>query len=410
MRKIILITYTFPYSNKEQFLETEIQYWQKKENIQLVIMPTVKNSNQREIPKNIFIDNLLSNTFKSISIKILFMFKSLFSSLFYKELRTQVLKNPKAIIRSLYSHAKYLCFKKELEKFLKKHRNENIIFYTYWYTEITYALQSLKSKYHFKLITRVHGTDLYEERKPHQYMPFRKQFLYKIDKIFTISYKANKYLVDTYGFNKKLIKTSRLGVNDSKIITSQNSSNRYHIVSCSNLIKLKQIDKLINALTNLSHSINKNIQIHWTHIGSGILDAQMKQYAKIRLSNLSNVSYTFLGELSNKDVYKFYFNNKVDVFINVSSSEGVPVTIMEAMSCSIPIIAPNIGGIQEMVINEFNGILLNSQPNVNDISNALGRIDLFKSDIYRSNAYKIYKEKYNAQVNYLEFIEYISKL
>lgn len=49
------------------------------------------------------------------------------------------------------------------------------------------------------------------------------------------------------------------------------------------------------------------------------------------------------------------------MFINVSSSEGLPVSIMEACSFGIPIIATNVGGTAEIVQAGVNGILLKEQ-------------------------------------------------
>ena len=122
------------------------------------------------------------------------------------------------------------------------------------------------------------------------------------------------------------------------------------------------------------------INIFWTHIGDGCLRKKISAYAQLKLSPLQSISYKFLGAIENKKVYKFYKENPVDVFINVSSSEGVPVSIMEAMSCSIPIIAPDTGGIRDMVIDGQNGILLNSEPSPEIVYNAISRYDLFKLD------------------------------
>ena len=47
----------------------------------------------------------------------------------------------------------------------------------------------------------------------------------------------------------------------------------------------------------------------------------------------------------------------MDYFINLSDSEGIPVSIMEAMSVGIPIIARDVGGNREIVTNN-NGCLL----------------------------------------------------
>ena len=59
----------------------------------------------------------------------------------------------------------------------------------------------------------------------------------------------------------------------------------------------------------------------------------------------------------NFEILDFYKNNYIDLFINLSYSEGIPVSIMEAMSYSIPTLATNVGGVSELV-NEDNGVLV----------------------------------------------------
>ena len=58
-----------------------------------------------------------------------------------------------------------------------------------------------------------------------------------------------------------------------------------------------------------------------------------------------NIRAEFKGRVLNKEVLKFYIDEVPDLFINLSSSEGIPMSIMEAMSCSIPVIATNNKGI-----------------------------------------------------------------
>lgn len=54
-----------------------------------------------------------------------------------------------------------------------------------------------------------------------------------------------------------------------------------------------------------------------------------------------------------------YSEHPVDVFINLSTNEGVPVSIMEAISFDIPIVATDVGGTSEIVTDE-TGILVSS--------------------------------------------------
>ena len=134
------------------------------------------------------------------------------------------------------------------------------------------------------------------------------------------------------------------------------------------------------------------------------------QLAHDKLDKLVNVEFEFKGYFQNRAIYDFYKNNKIDLFMNVSESEGVPVSIMEAMSCHIPIVAPDVGGISDMLISNVNGVLLSSEAKVIEIAQALEKIEMFKSDKIRNNSYEIYQDKYSAKKNYTLFLAKIKKL
>ena len=47
-----------------------------------------------------------------------------------------------------------------------------------------------------------------------------------------------------------------------------------------------------------------------------------------------------------------------DIFINASMSEGLPLTIVEAMAAALAIVAAPTGGIPEVIKNNHSGLLL----------------------------------------------------
>ena len=64
-----------------------------------------------------------------------------------------------------------------------------------------------------------------------------------------------------------------------------------------------------------------------------------------------DIDLHLFGHLDNNEIFNMYKNNSYDYFITLSESEGLPVSIMEAISCGIPVIATAVGGITEIVIN-----------------------------------------------------------
>ncbi len=84
------------------------------------------------------------------------------------------------------------------------------------------------------------------------------------------------------------------------------------------------------------------------------------------LPNYDNLH--FRGTFRSPD--EVFLNNKFAAFIFTSRWEGLPNILIEAGSWGIPIIAPNVGGISEL-INDETGFLLSSNPDSGDYRNTL---------------------------------------
>jgi glycosyltransferase involved in cell wall biosynthesis len=108
---------------------------------------------------------------------------------------------------------------------------------------------------------------------------------------------------------------------------------------------------------------------------------------------------------------QYYQDFPVDVFVNVSSTEGVPVSIQEAISCGIPVIATAVGGNPE-IVSEQNGILLSPDPQPDEIAAALLKIwdDPALAGRLRRGSRQVWQTSYNAQVNFRVFAERLKSI
>ena len=177
------------------------------------------------------------------------------------------------------------------------------------------------------------------------------------------------------------------------------------ILSCSNVLKVKRIDKIIDAL-----SLMKDIPIEWIHFGDGELMDEIREYARDKLS--SNIKVSFAGNIANTELMKRYAAEDFYVFLNVSSSEGLPVSVMEAMSFGIPCIATDVGGTGEIVRND-HGTLISKDATPGEIAEAIRAVYNMKEDDYqtlRHNARRFWENHFDANHNYNYFLEELISL
>lgn len=148
----------------------------------------------------------------------------------------------------------------------------------------------------------------------------------------------------------------------------------------------------------------------WYHFGTGKLEKEIERYCK---EKLTKDSYKLCGYVDNKEILKKYKEYNANFFINMSDSEGIPVSIMEAMSFGIPVIARNVGGMSE-IVNEENGLLLEND----DAEDAASKISSLLTDCREKTgkyetmckkAYDTWNERYNAEKNYNIFYSQMMK-
>ncbi len=404
---IIVFTNSYPYdiAVEQSFLTAEIDILVKKFD-RVILLPSVCKGELHPVPPSVEVITEFS-VFIASQNKYLTYLLTLFSPVLYKEICEKY-----DVLLHLSAARNFLAFLREsllvaiwLKAWIKKSdiNLADSIFYTFWFARSTLGVGLVKDMYpEIKLVSRAHGGDLYEERYSPPYIPCRSISLDMVDAVYPDSEAGTLYLQKRYERFSEKISTIRMGTTDPRFLTKPSQDEVVHIVSCAMIRKDKRIDLLLRGIALASRYRNDR-QFVWHHFGNG----ENREKLQILANNIFpvNAKAYLPGYTSQDDLFSYYRNNPIDVFMLVSESEGTPIAIMEAISCGIPIIATAVGGNIE-IVSEKNGILLPPDPTPDDISQALlSFIDDSQSALLkRSGSFETWREFYSVETNTNDFV------
>lgn len=134
-------------------------------------------------------------------------------------------------------------------------------------------------------------------------------------------------------------------------------------------------------------------------VGNGEEELEVRRIIKkLRLEEL------FILTGYQENVYKFY--SVIDIFFLPSLYEGLPMVILEAMSFGKPIVSMNVGSINEVLEDGYNGNLVES----GDLNIFINKLECLKKDKYtqmrfKLNGLKTIELNYNIEVYNRELIK-----
>jgi glycosyltransferase involved in cell wall biosynthesis len=196
------------------------------------------------------------------------------------------------------------------------------------------------------------------------------------------------------------VRLSYLGIPDSfGGILPQKNGDHFTIVSCSDLIPLKRIELLIETLRC------SRLNICWIHVGDGPLRSSLEAMSR---TLPENISVDFKGKRDNAQVLGLYHATFVDLFVSLSETEGLPVSMMEAASFGIPILSCDVNGVPEIVTSQ-TGILVDKEAKPGVICAVLEKA-LLHQTFDRESIRRFCQQKFNADRNFTLFAKQIKLL
>jgi glycosyltransferase involved in cell wall biosynthesis len=264
----------------------------------------------------------------------------------------------------------------------------NMVFYSYWRLEAAAALALMREQGLISnFFSRAHGGDLYFDKR----YPFENLIHEYANSIFPVSDSGFRFLTKHKGFSAANLKVQRLGVTIPDEVATGSSDGVLRIVSCSNIIPVKRVAMIARHLSALP------CEVDWVHFGSGIespqVEAEVSKFDQRHRAVLK-------GGVPNSAIHEFYRSNPIDLFVNLSESEGVPVSIMEALAYGIPTIATDVGGTGE-IVDDSCGALLTKDFSHADFTAAVSRLMFTEArSTYRMRARQQAENLCDAKQNY----------
>lgn len=288
--------------------------------------------------------------------------------------------------------------------------SKDTLLYTFWFYDSIF-MAWLKQKYPaVKAISRTHGGDLYEDRLSISNQVLLRHYqLNQMDALYPISDMGTDYLQKLYPGFKHKIETIRLGSEDRSSL-NKIEPGVFNMVSVASIRHLKRIHTIAESLMYTSSKIN------WYHFGNENLhtnDPKIPEYIerKEALKSKTNVQYFAMGLTPNEQLLDFYQTKPVNLFISLSEAEGIPVSMMEAISFGIPVLSTDVGGCYE-IVNDQTGILIDVNLSPQKIAEV---IETFihsekNTESYRQKVREFWKANYSEDNNYGVFFKKIGDL
>jgi len=216
-----------------------------------------------------------------------------------------------------------------------------------------------------------------------------------------VSDAVKKNLIDYFGVDLHNVTTIYNGIEDIYIDSIPNQvtlykNNKIMILYPARICKVKKQIELVEKLVELPD----NIEIHFA--GDGEDKNRLLEIIK------NKKSFKYIGFLSNvQDIFKFY-----SFVLLYSEKEGLPTSLIEAIMNKVPCIARNVGGVNEIIIDNHNGYIVNNYEELKQVINNISNLSEEKYNILAENARNHFEKYFRIEDmlnNYYKYILNISE-
>jgi len=365
--KILLFAYSFG-SNLDTFINNEIKYLSQKHQVKCVCYNYI-------------------NEFKIDNVEEI---KTNNNSIFYK-LKWQLYKS------DVYLTLKDKLFSKKIITLINDFKPD-IIHCHFAYEALT-LLDNFKNKNNIPIIIHFHGYGASKCLKRKSYIKKMKNYLAKpnIFPIYVSDFMKNN--LENAGISMQKGIKLYYGINLNDFIPNPNHQKDtfFTFLQVSTLVEKKGIAFTLMAFKKFL--ANKKDKSKFQLILTGDNPKPLENYKKLVKELNIDKNVTFFGRANHQQVIDLM--NNANVFIHHSitaengDQEGIPNSIMEAMTMKLPVISTIHAGIPELVKDGVNGYLVKEK----DVDTYAQRMEDILSWTLKDENREVIKQKFNYEMH-----------
>jgi glycosyltransferase involved in cell wall biosynthesis len=405
---IALCTTAFPYLHAEYpFISAEFDYLQKHTSLALILTHQMGSEKGVEVQNTIDVvmESELKNTPISFTQYVQFGIKVLIPMGI--KLAVKSLINGSFSVKALKMQiSQYLIYLRRASQVDAYIKSKNItVLYSYWFDHWNAIACVYKVMFNKDIIvvSRAHRYEVDYIKNPVSFDAYRYFQFKHTDRVYFIS-KTWMDLIERRIKPREgqfLYRPMGVCFNSKYLPVEVPSKPPYHILSISPYIPLKRLDFLASTIENMG------MPLIWHHFGEKNLNNDLTK----RLKGTS-VDYKCYGYVNTDELLRFMETNPIHFLVNVSTIEGVPVSMMEAISRGIPLIGTNVGGVSEIISDEV-GYLIDADLEIAVFAQKLhGWLANYKfgTIAQRNNIIQYGIEKFDQETNYTQFCNELNQL
>jgi len=232
---------------------------------------------------------------------------------------------------------------------------------------------------------------------------FHKWYLGRINKMLAISEFSRRNIIDTYPIAEDKVETLYLGIDLEKYVKSsekaQQFKEQFSIPDGKKMIgvvgRIDPAKGQMEFITAIPEIIKEHPDTHFVVVGKPTSSNEISYLVELKkkIKDLGIGSFvTFTGFFSDVSIPM----SAMDVFVMPSYFEAFGLIAIEAMACRVPVIATNMGSIEEIIPSDDHGTKVLPK-NSEQISVAIKKLlsDATLCSMITDRAYELVREKFD---------------